>query len=829
MKYISNRVKVNSHSSLSTDRYKYLALNESEPNLGLPGEKPLPLSSKYYNLITIEGGTLSDRYWREIPPLSFTGGISIFDEGFLVGSANSVSKINFVGAAISATASGDISTIRVYAPGSSGQIIFNNTNDFSTDSLFVFNPISNSLGIGTTNALANLHVQGSFKLTESLADYYNNVGAAGSILISTGIGVSWSAPFAAGLQGIQGVQGVQGVQGATGTQGIQGIQGVQGRQGIQGVQGRQGIQGITGSQGTSGTQGTIGTQGITGTQGIQGVQGTQGITGAQGTQGIQGIQGVQGITGPGTNVIATADTTDANQFPVFVAAAGSNQTPRVSAQFIINPNSNRVGIGTTNPQKSLHIAGVGTQSGGIRLGNLDFFAFGEDLNASGSPTFRNSQTNGSTVLRVLPNGTGNAQFEFFGKDYYADINAWDNFRVFATGTSYRIDTSFGTTGIIRPIILETGVSSAGISTNPNQLYLSTNGNIGIGTSIPVGQLQVSSGPVIIGAATSTGTATQPLQVTGGAYVSGNLGIGTTNPDKPLHIYTADGDIRLGDITEGTSTTDAGVIFTGLGTITSALFTEVNGEILSYAINTDQIIGIQTARAGGIFRLDARTSGGFGNANCFVVKARPIGTTTEYNALVVGLNDGSTYLSPVRGNVLVGTSVSTGTASQPLQVTGGAYVSGNLGIGTTNPTSKLHVVGDARITGVITATTFIGALTGNVTGNVVGNINSSGVSTITTLSGTTLTYTNVNSTNTVLSGITTVSNTVVPNANNTVSLGTSATRWANVFSNDLDLSNEGSANSIDGTWGSFLVQEGEEHLYIINRRSGKKFRFVLEEV
>jgi hypothetical protein len=70
---------------------------------------------------------------------------------------------------------------------------------------------------------------------------------------------------------------------------------------------------------------------------------------------------------------------------------------------------------------------------------------------------------------------------------------------------------------------------------------------------------------------------------------------------------------------------------------------------------------------------------------------------------------------------------------------------------------------------------------------------------------------------------------VPNANNTINLGSSANRWANVYSNDLDLSNEGSANSVDGTWGSYLVQEGEEHLYIINRRSGKKFRFMLEEV
>ena len=71
--------------------------------------------------------------------------------------------------------------------------------------------------------------------------------------------------------------------------------------------------------------------------------------------------------------------------------------------------------------------------------------------------------------------------------------------------------------------------------------------------------------------------------------------------------------------------------------------------------------------------------------------------------------------------------------------------------------------------------------------------------------------------------------IIPDADNTRDLGSAAKRWANVYSADLQLSNEGASNDIDGTWGNYTIQEGEADLFLINRRSGKKYKFMLQEV
>ena len=72
--------------------------------------------------------------------------------------------------------------------------------------------------------------------------------------------------------------------------------------------------------------------------------------------------------------------------------------------------------------------------------------------------------------------------------------------------------------------------------------------------------------------------------------------------------------------------------------------------------------------------------------------------------------------------------------------------------------------------------------------------------------------------------------LLPGSDATKNLGSTSKRWDNLYVNDMHFSNEGSdGNDVDGTTGDWTLQEGEEHLYIINNKSGKKFKFSLEEV
>jgi surfactin synthase thioesterase subunit len=78
---------------------------------------------------------------------------------------------------------------------------------------------------------------------------------------------------------------------------------------------------------------------------------------------------------------------------------------------------------------------------------------------------------------------------------------------------------------------------------------------------------------------------------------------------------------------------------------------------------------------------------------------------------------------------------------------------------------------------------------------------------------------------------TVTGNVVPGTTDTYDLGSTGAVWRNIYTGDLHLSNEAKeeGNAVDGTKGNWTIQEGAEHLYILNNKNGKKYKFKLEEM
>ena len=71
--------------------------------------------------------------------------------------------------------------------------------------------------------------------------------------------------------------------------------------------------------------------------------------------------------------------------------------------------------------------------------------------------------------------------------------------------------------------------------------------------------------------------------------------------------------------------------------------------------------------------------------------------------------------------------------------------------------------------------------------------------------------------------------LLPDTNGIRDLGSSTLRFQNIYTSDMHFSNEGGQNSVDGTWGHWTMQEGEKDMFLLNQRTGKKYKINLTEV
>jgi hypothetical protein len=69
--------------------------------------------------------------------------------------------------------------------------------------------------------------------------------------------------------------------------------------------------------------------------------------------------------------------------------------------------------------------------------------------------------------------------------------------------------------------------------------------------------------------------------------------------------------------------------------------------------------------------------------------------------------------------------------------------------------------------------------------------------------------------------------LVPTADDTYDLGTSNLQWRDIYTGDLNLNNTKTRNNeVDGTSGSWTIQEGKDDLYLLNRLNNKKYKLLV---
>jgi hypothetical protein len=187
------------------------------------------------------------------------------------------------------------------------------------------------------------------------------------------------------------------------------------------------------------------------------------------------------------------------------------------------------------------------------------------------------------------------------------------------------------------------------------------------------------------AATFTGNANISGVVTASSFsgpVSGNATGLTGTPDITVRNITGVAATFTGNVSiAGTLTYEDVTNVDSVGLITARSGVIINSGGL-------QVTGVTTVAAGSTSAPTINPSGD-SNTGIFFPAADTI-------AFSEGGAESGRFNSS--GNLLVGTTSDTGTASQRLQVTGNAYVSSSIGIGTTNPngisgqTSQLTMVG-----------------------------------------------------------------------------------------------------------------------------------------
>jgi hypothetical protein len=541
-----------------------------------------------------------------------------------------------------------------------------------------------------------------------------------------------------------------------------------------------------------------------------------------------------------------------------------------------------VGIGTTSPDRQLHITGGGTNDGRIKLENTNASYYAGAILSGSAREFHLGVGGAST-----PTGYANSF-------YVHDATAGALRMTIDSSGNVGIGTTAPTGSLLHVVSDTSDGATFGIgyiNTGNNFIAGNVLGSINFGgqdnsdTNHRSIQIQAK-----VGATWGGNTQTDLHFKTYDAGVidamtilsTGNVGIGTTAPASPLHIYenTSNVDSSAGLIIEQSGSGDAIIQFLETGTQRWVMGLDnsdgdkfkiaSSGDLDSNArltiIPASGNVGIGTDSPDEKLHVqisDASLLSGFGETGVVFEKndalIQAFLTPTDKWAAITFQD------SSMGGGAIMydhGTALGMGAGSMGFRtesvsafdmvITSG----GNVGIGTATPFGKLHVQRSAlsgfdnhddddiilERTGAATviniandtqgylmfsdATRHMGSINYNHTDNSMSlRVNSA----------TALSFDS--SQNAIFAGH------ILPSAND-IDLGSSSSQWRNIYTSDLHLNNlskantyetsdgetvEGHGNDVDNTTGSWTIQEGNNDLFLINRLNGKKYKFNLTEI
>jgi len=447
--------------------------------------------------------------------------------------------------------------------------------------------------------------------------------------------------------------------------------------------------------------------------------------GAGGTHGT--IEFYSGDTSaPGAQVVSSIKSIHVATSSNFGELAFSTNSNNEAVRIDLNGN---VGIGTTSPGSKLTISDGDIKLQGSRSGDADIQSIiWHNTNSTGFDVakivgktgtniyegiirFETKDSGGTMAERMRIDSSGNVKIGLNGSGGGAIIRPAGQTSVYAlevdrsgTGSSVDIWDNNDDSVII------------GATSSEQILTVKTGGNVGIGTTSPTAQLEISSSSAssLLNIKGSSGTGL--LFVSG----SGKVGIGTTDPAVQLNVYGTDAEFRLqraggsytGIMYQGFPSGlpfiagDNELAFGGAGTWVEHMRITSGGNVGIGTTSPTAQLEISSSSASSL--LNVKGAGGTGllfvsgSGNVGIGTASPDATLDVLRGTATGGTAqfrGTTYTTHINYSTNERTYIRAGKAGAYVTINdahnGDVHLAnggGNVGIGTGSPSQKLHVVG-----------------------------------------------------------------------------------------------------------------------------------------